>query len=602
MLVSRIEGLEIMEEILRLYRELHGLLGKNNLVEEFFQRIHSTVQEVIDQIPDETGIVIRPAGAEAEKTLELYDFSEKNIIGIVDKKERRDGFCGYPCFTMDSLPAKTCGCVLILSFLYRQAIKEELETLHIPYIDLYDELEKRGFPLQLPHNTCETNIQAVVNYFYLRYLRSEAGPQRESALRELLQIAVECKDFTLISNIYQDCGGEKGEFPILKTVWRESKRLLNSIRDKLQERKQKDIFLFWTDAVPYNILHWLPETMKLSKQGIFFQRAYTQTPFTGSTMSAIFSNVLPINDFPQNQKKIDSGNSPLIQFMENEGYKVRLIAGAANIPMGKDHLFDEDHYLSSCNMKWWRGIIDLLQSPEPCFYMFHFMESHPPCFSPFFEEPALFLDLAPRAKQEAQVKATFEYLDQCLSLYRKLLGNKTQVYFSDHGKHMWADENWSESLLHPYCFAVGENIPEMAVTRFFPLGNFEKFARWLVDPTRFPLDDVCTDEVIFQDTDFFNPRMIDQFIQRDQARKGIAYRGVLTYDYKYAINALGEEFFYQMQQDGREELIPLEDPALRTELQAKSGTEFLDIDRYDEFRYARKLYEFLKSKEEQPSH
>lgn len=586
-----------MEEILTFYRELRGLFDENDLAMDFRQRIHRIIQETIDQIPSGSRIAIRPAGWDTRELLEAYDFSAKNIVGIVNRRSRGGDFCGYPCFTADSFSAAMCDCMIISSLYYRQEIKEELEALQIPYIDFYDELEKQGIQLRVPSHFYESNIQLVVNYFYLRYMQSEAGPQRETALRELLQIAVDCKDFTLISNIYQACGGEHGEFPLLKAAWRKSKQLLDCIQNKIWERKQKDIILFWADSVPYDMLHCLPGTVELSKQGTFFQRAYTNTPYTSTAMRAMFCNTLPIDDFPQNQEEINSGNSPLIRFMENKGYKVRVIGGS-ELPMGRERLIEEDYYLSSCNIKWWRGITDLLQSPEPCFYILHLMESHPPCHVPDLKEPVN-IGIATRTQQEVQVQAAFKYLDQCMLLYHKLFGNKIQIFFSDHGQHMWVDMPWQEQRLRPFCFVVGENIPKKTAVRFFPYRNFEKLVRWLLDPTCISLEDICTDEVIFQDTDFYNQRLIDDFIRKNNPRKGIAYRGILTYEYKYVLNAVGEEFFYQMQQDGSEELVPLEDSALRDELRDKAGTEFLDIDRYEIFNYAKKLYDCIKSNETQ---
>lgn len=578
-----------MEEIFKLYQDLCGLFGEDDPETEFRQQIHCIIQEAIDKIPDEDRIAIRPAGRETELMLKQFDFSGKNIIGIVNRSSREDGFCGYPCFTADSFSTESCDCMIVCSFRNHQEIREELELLHIPFIDVYDLLEKHGIQL---HDTylCYDYTHEVVNYFYYRYLWSKANTQREIALNELLQIAVKYKDFALISNIYQDCGGENGEFPLVKIVWEKSKRLLDCIQNNLQERKQKDIVLFWTDAVPYNMLHFLPETMELSKQGTFFQRAYPNTPFTNSVLLAMFCNMVPIDDFPQNQVKIDSSNSPLIQFLENEGYKIRFV-GDSKRAMGSEHLLAVKEE-QTCNMKWWEGIVDLLQSPEPCFYIFHFMETHTPCLVPGVKEVTDQTKLT-QAQWEVIFRKVCGYLDQCLCFYHKMLGNKTQVFLSDHGQGVLYGTRWEEQILHSYCFAVGKDIPKITVTRFFPYKNFGMFIQWLVDPVRFPLDDVCMDEMFFQDVDYYNPWIIDKCIKDDNAKYGIAYRGIINYEYKYVINALGEEFFYRMQQDVSEEPVPLEDPALRAELRDKAGSTFLDIYRYDKFFHTRKLYDFI---------
>lgn len=585
-----------MEEVFKLYQELRSLFSENDPVEEFRQQIHRIVQETIDQIPDGTRIVIRPAGKDTARMLELFDFSRKNVVGIVDQKYCKDDYCGYPCYTAGSFPVELYDCVIISNYYYRHEIKEELETLRVPYIDFFDELEKRGIQLQVPYYFYEEYPQIAVNYFYLQYLRSEVGPQREIALNTLLQIAVEYKDFVLISKIYQGCGGEDGKFPILKDVWRKTQHLLDCIQNKLHERKQKDIILFWTDQVPYSRLHYFPETMKLSKQGTLFQRAYASAPHTNPVLRSMFRGMLSIDDFPQNQEKIDSGNSSLIRFMENKGYKVRLVGGT-RLVMGKEHLIAiGDDLFETCGVKWWKGIVDLLRSSEPCFYLFHFMESHMFYSVPDLEKPTLVTMLS-EAQQELQVKAAFGYLDQCILLYHQLIGNKTQIFLSDHGYPIFGQSAaWNEQWLHPYCFVVGENIPKITVTRFFPYTNFEKLVQWIVDPTHHSLDDVCADEVTIQDTDYYSPMMIDELIRGDGEKYGLAFRGIFNYNYKYVINSLGDESFYQMQPDGTEKQVPLEDLALREELRDKAGTKFLDVYQIDKFCHTRKLYESINQK------
>ena len=585
-----------MEKIFELYRELCGLFGENDIGEELHQQIHRIIQETIDRIPDEARIAIRPVGEDTKNTLRLYDFSRKNIVGIVDQRNLGNDFCGYPCFTMDSFSAESCDCMIISSHSYRQAIKEELEALHIPYIDFYDELEKQGIRLDFPHhNYDKSHPQLITNYYYLRYLRSEAGPQREAALNALLRRAVEYKDFVLIEEVYQECGGENGEFPLLKTVWRKSRQLLDLIQNRFLARKQKDIILFWTDAVPYSKLYCLPETVELSKEGVSFTRAFPPTAWTRSVFYAMFRGLLPIDDFLKNHEKIDSGNSPLIQFMQNYHYKIRLISDS-NRPLGKEYLIEASSY-EPCGEKFWKGIIDLLQSPEPCFYIFHFMESHPPFHAPDLKELVNW-NVASVTQMARQADSCYGYIDRWHSLCHKLLGNKIQIFMSDHGFGSLKEimMRFDTYVLHPYCFVVGEGIQKLTVTQFFPYTNFEKLIRWLVDPARFSLGDALTDDTIIQDIDYYHPDFIDLVIREGCPEWALAFRGIINYDYKYVINALGDEFFYQIQQDGSEKLVPLEDVALRAKLRDKCGSKFLDIYQYDQFRYSRKAYDAINQK------
>ena len=584
-----------MEDVLKLYRELQDSLGEGGIGAAFCRSLRQTIQEVIDGLPAGFKIGIRPMNPETEKLLEEFDFSGKHVDGIYDRQKTRETFCGYPCVSAQDVGTEEDRMFLIVSYYSHREIKKELEESGIPFVDLYDVLAQRGFPLRAPFYAYQPGRPMVLNHFYIRYLESRDDPAAaEKTLRAFLQAAVEFKDFVMLDRVYQEEGGAAGRYPILREAWEKAQSLLEVIARKIADRGKRDIFLFWTDAVSYSMLSCFPETKARGEDGCFFQRAHAHTPYTGSTLRAMFKDELPIDDYDRMEEEINRTNSPLIRLLEDSGYDIKCML-PSRWKLGESYIVDSSEHLS-CNLIWWNGLEELLKTPKPCFSMFHFAaEPHAPMLAPNLREPIADMGV-PSRRRGRQMQAACSYMDQCLSLYSRLTRGNVQIFFSDHGAHLETTLDWTEDKLHPYLFVVGDRIPRRTIRRFFPYRNFWKLIRWVLDPERFSLDDICADEAVFQDIDFYHPRLIDLCLRQAEPQIGIAYRGVRDYDRKYVITALGNEYFYRITDDGGEIPMELTDEGLRRELRQKCGTFFLDIYQYDKFRHTRRLYEQIKAR------
>ena len=581
-----------MDEILALYQQLHNTLGTDNICESFCEKIQRTLQKAIDAIPADAMTAIRGGGGHTNVLFQRFRLDQNRIIGIYDRQKTVDTQCGCPCFPAEELPETECDFVIVSTFYYRQEVLKELQPLGLQVVDLYGELEKEGIDLIAPFDQYTPVSSLTLNYFYRKYLENKEKAGREKALREALQAAVELKDFVMIRRI---CA-ENEALPLLLDVQAGVEKLLQAIRRRIHERKQKDVMVFWTDAVSYYLLPQMPLMKKRSERGCFFKRAYTPTPFTHQSLAAMFTRFLPIDDYDWAKAPICRENSPLIQYLESKGYEIKFIAHLKDSMNGRYLL--EIPSSASCNVKWWAGMERWLTSEKPCFYIFHLLvESHEPNLSPDLE---MITDTRIKSpQQERQRAAALAYLDECLALYHDLAGDALQVYLSDHGQYIFPMRSWSEERLHAYCFAVGKGIPQKAVQKLFPYQNFVSFVKWMVEPENYSLEDACADEMVFQDTDFYNPDRISLFIRHGLPEEGIAVRGVLNDTCRYMLNALGEEAYYLYQADGTEEPATLEDDLLRAELRDKCGTKFLDIYQLDQFQYTRRLYEYVRSRKEQ---
>lgn len=584
-----------MDEIFTLYQDLHDFLGSNDICAEFCANIHSILKDAVDAIPSGSRVGIRCADPCAEYLIRTIDFSHTNVIGVFDL-QREGSFCGYPLFLAEDLPNMACDYIIFATYTYRTAILQELQSFHGKIIDVYSLLNEHGIVLRGPISLYRLGHPMVLNYFYLKYMECRHEDFEEQALRDFLQAAVEYKDFVMIFRVCKEHGEDK--YPMLFQVRRKTRRLLTSIKNQIKNRKQEDVIAFWTDSISYFELNLMPEFKDKMESGCFFEQTYTNCPWTHPTMQTIFQKRLPIDSFSDAQNSIKQTNSSLISCLEAKGYEVRWVS-FQTWAMDSAYTVPKINEGMSSSIIWWLGLQSLLHSDRPCFYMFHFVvEGHEPMISPDttefdFSSPDFHLR---SAKIRSRRRTTLAYLDQCLTLYNQVLGCKTQIFFSDHGSSYPNVPNWSEERLRTYCLVLGRGIPKMRVSGFFSYVGFEDLVRWILEPQKSDVNTLLSKEIIFQGEDYYAERIVNSTIssiKQGNPHNGIAFRGIRTGNCKYVLNALGEEYYYIINEDGTETETLLEDDALRAELQTKCGTYFIDIRKYSKFKNSKKLYESI---------
>lgn len=589
-----------MKEVLLYYEKLHNTLTKVDQEAEFSRRLMDTVQEIVDELPPHANIALRPRGEFTSQFLRLIKFREKKIVGVFDRNAIQNSLEGIPCYTLDYMETFPVDAVLVTSFnRHHEIVQEMLENGGGGcIIDICGLLEQRGYELNAPFYQYSSGIGSheILNFFYCDYFKS--GGLDDSKLRRLLVASIEAKDFQMILEL---CERRKGFSEIPGFVFEVEERtlkLISLIERKMKEREEKDIWLFWTDAVSYHRLDYLPGIYQLSKESVFFERAYTNTPFTHATQRAIMSGILPVDDFEESQRLIKKEGSILLQYLEDKGYSFKTVGCDGERTRGI-----EDKYAihmrghSSCNMILWEALIHMLDSSEPVFYILHFLaETHPPMVSPVLEQ--ISYEVA-YDKHEMmipnQMKTSFQYVDSRIMFYHKLLGGRTQIFMSDHGEHLaFPQYEWSEVKIHAYCF-VWDGVKKSREKRFLQFRNFYKVVQWILEGETYTLDRALDDYAIFQDVDIYSQSRIPIYIARGLEEYAISYRGAITYGYKYVIDGMGREYYYSI--DGNEEKEIEWDGSEKIErLKVLAGTLFLDISKLEKFNDSKKLYESIRNK------
>ena len=585
--------------ILEKYHQLHNLLSMENQEENFCQVVHQSIQRAINALPENCKIAVRPFGEPTEHLLNSYCFGKREIIGIFDKSLRNVGksTCGIPVYQADEMCSKKPDVIVMTSYRWREGILCDLRESGIPVIDIYELLEQAGIKARVPYDRYVMGCHEILNHYYMNFLESGAGTRAE-ALKQLCLAAIEAKDFCFCREICCDFCELLPEAPVLLAKLDD---LYAEIRKSAAGREgMKDVFLYWIDAVPLSWLRNFPGLCQIANDSYFFKRAYTCTPYSHSTLRAWCSGIVPIDNFEQSQQKISNGNSQLLSYLETAGYEVIDIGhDSADITSIEDkYLIYLDKYIS-CNTVLWESMLHMVSSKKPVFVIAHFAaETHPPMLSPKLH---FFNYMLSESNFEEQMKISSAYIDVRLCLYHELLGDTIQVFLSDHGEHIShsPSENWLENKIHPFCFATGKGIKRESVNELFSYRLFSQFIVWLLASGERSEPEFLSDYAVFQDTDVYSEAMTRAVISQGAAKYAIAYRGAVTYHYKYAVNSIGEEFFYRIQ-DGVD--IPMDRTEASkikemTTLKELAGGFFPDVSAHPKYRHVHLLYEAIESED-----
>lgn len=583
-----------MEIIMKKYNEILSFWSKGDLYSEFQKNIRSIIENIFSNIPDDAKIIIRGAGEHTRQLLLEFDLGRKNILAIADRSINTSEKYGYKLISPDDISKYDPDYVIISSFLFRKEMASELSDISIKTIDPYDVLEKNNIFLNSPlFMYCDGWFHIshlTVNYFFLRYLKNKDSKISLSLLKEAINVAFGAKDLVMYKKLC-DIGEEKFS-GVDGEVFYQGNKLLEEfkslLKDRIAARKQNDIFLFWTDAVKFSDLSHLKKTYELSKKGVFFENPYSCAPFTHSTLDYIFLDRMPIDDFEKELHIADSSSSNLIRVLHSNGYDFQYFGSSAK-NVSREYVCLSSRF-ESANIVFWNAVMRLINCSEPVFYMLHFLAETHEMISPVCEN--INTDIYDTDIRSQQFIA-HQYMDDCLELYRELLGDNTYIYMSDHGDAVDNyDHFWDDIRIKPYCFFIQKGVNPNKVKRFFPYKNIYLLADHLIHHNN-NLEDMLQDHMVYQDIDVYNPDLINRFI-KERFSMIFSYRAARDLYYKYAINSVGEEFFCRYDENGRElpvDSIPNDELSVLKEL---AGTKFIDVYQFPKFEYTRKAYDIYQ--------
>ncbi len=383
-------------------------------------------------------------------------------------------------------------------------------------------------------------------------------------------------------------------------------KLLEHMKEALKERE--DVIVFWTDCVSYHELEWLPKLNNRGKEALFFESAYTPTPSTRPAMFAMANKWLNIDDFEKDSnRELNYHNSLLLQKVCEYGYEAKYFSNRDNSCVFEKSIQRQNvrQYASSCRACF-DAMNELATSDKKQFMIIRaWVETHTPFLYPHKDGQMplpIFdfniIDMEHKTGAEYwQMRGAAEYWDLQLDFYSNLLGDlTTKIYMSDHGKvyRQYGNRNWVDRTHHIFLFLQSRYAQNGREKRIFTLEKFSDLVEAVMKAHQ-KKSEICLDGVFsepfvrVQRVDTYNKDLVDALKSMHMEAAGHAYRGVRTNE-DYYIRFRDCELYYR---GGDEETNRIDDPQYAERiagLRELAGSYFIDIDKNDKFKYARKLY------------
>jgi len=441
---------------------------------------------------------------------------------------------------------------------------------------------KKNFP---PEDALKSNVPVLELFIQkMKYEHARSNQAACIALEKCLFLCIYLRDFgqaKQFSAQLEEMGRSYGP------MWEEIQVLLDDIRERLRARKEQDIVLYWLDAIPYEDGCGMPYLKGRMDASVCFERAYSSTSYTTSTMRALFIGKTEFDDHTYRIEKITDENSPLIQLLKSQGYDIQIISEHFQKRFERKYLTDHVPTMGEISsIHLWNGLRDILSKEKKVFLLIHIMDAHFPYFSNRYEE----CTKSPWMRCIAARQA----IDEQLAFYDSFLGeNAFRIYMSDHGNLKNGNGRY-----HILLNFFHRGLRPQKVTGLYSTVDFTPIMRQMLVDGKISAEKLVREYVEIEELDYYNYALIKERVadRRSLISFCFARRGVIDQDHFYIRFRRGKEFLFRLTE--APPIIPnlfcAFEPCDQELLPYYRGLtkEFPDdLDRDEKFRYSRYLYQ-----------
>lgn len=594
-----------INKILDKMIEKYKLYGEIDYLD--YKKVVFLIKEFLCQIPKESKIAIRGGGEHTKYLLEILEELKyiDNITCIIDKELKQMDGTEYKCISVDDIYKYNIDVIIISSYQYRKEMTMELYNLDKVYeiIDIYDYLYLNNINIQGPfylYSNDRINRYDEIFLYRKKYLKEKNLKLKEFYLKNLIFNYLSIRDFVYsIKYINEYIENKYKKYEVYKKFLNELNLLLNDIKVKLSGRHCKDIILNWVDNLCYEELDQMNYLYKISKESMFFENAFTFTPWTTDTVKVMMTNKKTIDNHLFEIGKIDSNNSCVLKFFKENNYTFKYIG-----PF-KDKIFDTNFsdnntcYYATYNN--WLALRNLILIDKPCFFIIHTLyETHEPFVSgedtllnlKYYKSPIEMIDLKNFRKQK--IKSAM-YIDKQIEWLDNILNDKCiRIYMSDHG----CEKLYKDRRIHTILFIKGKDIINITCKKMFSYLNFNQLFIYLLEPSNINFEKVFTNFIEFQTLDYYGDYLVDLALKEKgkifSLSDAISFRGIRTEVDKYILYATGDEFYFVLPDEITNEINNSKYKDRINKLRELTGNYFINICNYNKFKRSREIYNILE--------
>lgn len=447
--------------------------------------------------------------------------------------------------------------VYLISYYGAEYIERWFRKYHIQYDWIYDTFARGGaflqqeffafgkedlFPMVVPNvkhtrNGWTESIQCEFYYQQSKYENTDNYQMKRMTLEKIVFLSFYMKDFIAVKKYALLLSEFDKQYTHL---WEETSDLLDVIKRTLTSRKHKNIVLYWLDALAYGYESDMPYLQSIMKKSIVFEKAFTYIPYTHSTLRSMFLSKKDIEDKTYNIKEITRENSPLICFLEEQGYDIKVYSSYMNDSFPAQYCstqFYTDWY-GPCSMKLWDMIFQMCIADRKCLHIVHAMETHFPYISNGIRDENY-------NDKRNRYKLAKQELDEQLAFYDAFTQkDEWHIYMSDHGT-----ESEVISRSHVHFNIYRDTLQPRRIGNVFSLLDFDTVLRQMIIN-----DDINETEFVKEyadigNLDWYSRENIERVFKNKEALTlgQIGYTGVIDKKYIYIHYRTGKEWLQQIE-------------------------------------------------------
>ena len=498
--------------------------------------------------------------------------------------------------------------VYILSYEKYDDMSEYLDGKTVNYLWVYDVFEKYGYSCckdfyRLTSKAYESmfsdsfpgkegwrnNIQLELYNCQKRYNNACDENVKTIELKKCLYLSLYMRNFLSAHSYFMELSKVDVKY---KNASEEVDELLTEIKRRVKEKQDKNVVLYWMDAISYEECGDMPYLQQQMNESVVFENAFTSTPNTFPTGKAMFLGKYMVDDKGYQIKNISLENSEVLKLFKEQEYNIKSISGYMRW-FDYEYRSEKRHELyDSCSMILWDLLNNLVNNEGKTFYIVHMLvEGHHPFLTSEMDEIGL-LDDGIRYSQGRRE------LDKQLRFFDEFINSKSyRIYMSDHGQHQFS------TRYHVILSVYGNGLMRRKINKMFSLIDFVKLIKQI-------LEDGCIDEssyereyVKIQDIDWYNykhiRRLINDKIPPDMFL--IGYKGVITKEKMYIKFKTGQEWvtdrniiihepalwdgYYNEYSDEEQQVINI--------FREYAGDNITEIDNDERFKYSKYIYKLI---------
>lgn len=369
-----------------------------------------------------------------------------------------------------------------------------------------------------------------------RLMHAASMEDKRRITEKLFFLAICMRNFTeagrILKTMQYNAGHEK--------CWNEIEGLLDRIRKTLASKNQSHIIIYWLDSLDYQHAEKVEYLQERRDHSLYFNNAYTVTPYTNPTLRAMFCGKRQVDDLGYRTVHIGSDNSPLLKDIIEQGYQFSVLGDTFR------RYFDKRYYqkyectvMTPCSEVFWNLAVQMINEENPTVYLAHaLVEMHSPRLGVrrnSFERKFIW--------DPEEIDRQIRELDVQLRFYDEMLGDSHyRVYMSDHGSSLMPDKL---HILFQVYHAAWKN---REIDKLFCYLDFAGIMHQLLTGGTIDATAWNRQYVPAQDVDFYNGGRLKKWLKNlglERLPFCMAYKGVVTSEYAYLRFKTGDELLHK---------------------------------------------------------